>query len=68
MRKLLVGLLHVLWFLSWLTLWICVFGFLSHLFPFNLGWIISFTGYGVVAWLLTALWKVCLRKLGVDAT
>jgi hypothetical protein len=68
MKKLLIGLLHILWFLSWLVFWICVFGFLGHVFPFNLGLIISFTGYGAVAWCLTALWKRCLRKLGVNTT
>jgi hypothetical protein len=68
MKKLVIGLLHLLWFLSWLVFWIAVFGFLSHLFPFNLGWIISCTGFGVVGWGLTEFWKLCLRKLGVNAT
>jgi len=65
MKKFLVGLLHILWFLSWLAFWICIFGFLRHLFPFNLGWIISFAGFGAVAWCFKELWKLCLRKLGV---
>ena len=68
MKKLSIGLLHVLWFLSWLAFWISIFGFLRHLFPFNLGWILSFAGFGVMAWCLKELWKLCLRKLGVNAT